>query len=507
MKDIISLFPESLPFPWNYIVWLSIIAGSLEMLLRQGALAESGHDRIELIKKLKQGGSIRLIYIDLITRVLDGLDRFLGDYDKAALSLRVPFGRWPSRPYWTGWSFDKCLLLAMVYPLLAMFVTWAATGDVGEFGSNLGLKANVPPYLSGTGLALVFWIMIAAWLANHSKNRYSLVWLLSVAAASIATGGIAGAGAVACAVAAAVAVAGTGSPKGAIAVAVSCVGACTGAIVWANASLNVLAVTLAFAVTIAISLSLLVQWASNRRRLGTLWLILWPLEIVGCYGLLWAANRAGLGDGALLFIVLLALVPLVNVPFDWASVGFTRALLRYGCEPNVLSPLWLGLIDFAIGLFLVILLAISLIFALHLVDVIISRAPNEPQLIDLPRRLVDIGRDPFDHGNWWVYLTLFSTLIPSAFNLLIGILSLVTWSIPTWRNELIKQIKSLKRRTGYGSTRTKISLQLGVIVGFATFLSGTLMWVVVVLLIHGGLIFLLSWFFWFAVTIDRLLVV
>jgi hypothetical protein len=31
---------------------------------------------------------------------------------------------------------------------------------------------------------------------------------------------------------------------------------------------------------------------------------------------------------------MIALLPLVNLPFDWASIGMTRALLRRGCEDH-----------------------------------------------------------------------------------------------------------------------------------------------------------------------------
>jgi hypothetical protein len=496
-----KFFEWLLPQPLFWILLVSVAFGFLEAKHWRGALQEPGHDRERLRSFLKEGGNLRLGYINLITRALDWLDRFLGDHDKAELSLRLPFGHWPTRPYWTGWSFDKCMLLAMVYPALTMFITWAATGDVGELGSNLGLHA-IPRYLGAAALALVLWIMIGAWLANHRESPWSLVWLASVAAASAGAGAIAGSGAVACAVAAAVAVAGSGSPKGAVAVAVALIGVCTGAVIWANASFNVLVVTIAFAVTIAVSLSLLVQWASSRRRLGSLWLILWPLEIAGCYGLLWAANRVDLGDGALLFIVLLALVPLANVPFDWASVGFTRALLRYGCQPNVMSPLWIGLADFAIGLFLVILLALSLICVLHLVDVIVSRAPDGPRLIDVPRRLFDIDRAPFHPANWWVYLTLFSTLVPSAFNLLIGMFSFLTWARPARREKLIEKIDSLKGK-GFKTTRGEISLELGIDAALATFVSLIIIYLIGWLLLHTGLIFL-SWFLWFAITLESL---
>ena len=73
-----------------------------------------------------------------------------------------------------------------------------------------------------------------------------------------------------------------------------------------------------------------------------------------------------------------ALIPIVNVPFDWASLGLTRALLRRGVEEGAPSPLWLGLGDFVLGLILLALLAVALIAALQTADALIAHFGGVP---------------------------------------------------------------------------------------------------------------------------------
>ena len=121
------------------------------------------------------------------------------------------------------------------------------------------------------------------------------------------------------------------------------------------------------------------------------------------------------------------------------------------------SPLWLGLLDFAIGLVLLVLLAAALVAALHAVDWI-SRYTEGRELIDLPRRLLSLAQRPRDAENWWVYFALFSTLIPSALNLLIGMVSLVTVAFPL-RRWLLATIPRLQKE-GWDGTRKKVLAML-----------------------------------------------
>ena len=71
---------------------------------------------------LEAGGRWRRLYVFLVTRGLNRFDRFLGDADKAAYSLPSPFRNREAWPYWTGWSLDRCAVLALIYPLASLYV-------------------------------------------------------------------------------------------------------------------------------------------------------------------------------------------------------------------------------------------------------------------------------------------------------------------------------------------------------------------------------------------------
>ncbi|MBN9559844.1 MAG: hypothetical protein J0H14_03825 [Alphaproteobacteria bacterium] len=171
---------------------------------------------------------------------------------------------------------------------------------------------------------------------------------------------------------------------------------------------------------------------------------------------------------------MLGIVPLVNVPFDWASIGFTRALLRRGCDPRPPSPLLLGLADLAIGLVLLVLLALALIAALQLADAVLLCAGGEP-LAHVGALLDNIARDPRDPANYWAYATLFSTLIPSALNAAIGSMSLGAWLCPPLRHWASEQM-ALLDEPGRDGTRARLAAYLAAQVAFGVGLTILALW-------------------------------
>ena len=133
----------------------------------------------------------------------------------------------------------------------------------------------------------------------------------------------------------------------------------------------------------------------------------------------------------LMLMVMLGLVPLVNIPFDWASVGLTRWLLRRGCAAGG-RPFLLGLVDMVCGAALVVPLAGALIAALQVADWAIARSAGRG-LVHVLVRIQRIGDDAGAAENIWIYVTLFSTLVPSLLNAVLGTFSLVTWTPPLRR--------------------------------------------------------------------------
>ncbi len=175
---------------------------------------------------------------------------------------------------------------------------------------------------------------------------------------------------------------------------------------------------------------------------------------------------------------MLCLLPLINLPFDWLSIGATRALLRRGCEAHdpglhgpqpLRSPFLLGVIDAIIGLILLFVLGCALLLGLTAADAIMVHAGGTAVFhpIDL---INQIKADPTAWKHAWIYVTLLSTLLPSVCNLTIGVASWLTFWIPCLRPWLIETIPEL-HKPGTAMRRNK-----------AVFLLSTT-WVVAIVLV------------------------
>jgi hypothetical protein len=199
-------------------------------------------------------------------------------------------------------------------------------------------------------------------------------------------------------------------------------------------------------------------------------------------------TRYRVPDAANLLLVMLGLVPLLNLPFDFLAIGFTRGLLRRGIAPRASTslPFRLGLLDAGIGLLLQLLLAAALIAGLQAADALMLRAGAGHPVIDVPARLAALGDAPYAAENWWIWITMLSTLIPSALNLAAGTVSLVTISSRSHRDSLINRIRGLGDGKGPGTTRFEITLGLALPAAFGTMLAGLVLWGLVLLFSLAG---------------------
>jgi hypothetical protein len=121
-------------------------------------------------------------------------------------------------------------------------------------------------------------------------------------------------------------------------------------------------------------------------------------------------------------LLFLGLFTLLNAPFDWASLGLTRALLRLGLQNGGYWPLYTAILD--------ALAAVVLTAALALVMMIGTQAFSDVEqangvaiTLSLPALFHRLDTAPLASDNWWLYATLLTTLIPSTINLALGSLS------------------------------------------------------------------------------------
>jgi len=143
-------------------------------------------------------------------------------------------------------------------------------------------------------------------------------------------------------------------------------------------------------------------------------------------------------------LVFYGLFVLVNAPFDWFTIGVTRALLYRGLERKGWWPLVYGLVDLLIASIIAIALAIFLLLSVQLFNAVAS-VESIDSLINPRSVLLDFSNPNYrwQSGNWWIYFMLFSTMIPSWINLSIGSISLIR-GVPLLSKWLGKKLKPSK---------------------------------------------------------------
>jgi len=125
------------------------------------------------------------------------------------------------------------------------------------------------------------------------------------------------------------------------------------------------------------------------------------------------------GSGAL--VLFLGLLTLINAPFDWASLGLTRALLRRGVELGGWWPYFLALADALAAAFIIVLLAVMMVIGVQICDHLAEHAGGPTaRILPLDELFDGIEKKPSAPEYWWVYALLLSTMIPSFINLMIG---------------------------------------------------------------------------------------
>jgi len=142
---------------------------------------------------------------------------------------------------------------------------------------------------------------------------------------------------------------------------------------------------------------------------------------------LWEAlilSRLELWDISGSLILVLGLLTALNAPFDWASLGLTRALLRRGLEAGGWWPYALALVDAGLAAVIIAVLALTMVVGVQAFDALAVHGGGKPVLPLAP--LFDgIVAHPSAPEYWWIYALLLSTMIPSMVNLVIGGTSLV----------------------------------------------------------------------------------
>jgi hypothetical protein len=154
----------------------------------------------------------------------------------------------------------------------------------------------------------------------------------------------------------------------------------------------------------------------------------------------WFSLRRDVFEFLFIFLVLL---PLINSMFDWSSLSSTRWLLGEMAERKGASALLVAgnaFVGLVLGLLLLAGLAVTITAALQTMNVL-SQGHGGPELYDLAGTLHRLRVNPSDVSVWWVYFTLFSTMLPTVFHATVASASFVTWRLPdSWQKHWVALI-------------------------------------------------------------------
>jgi hypothetical protein len=134
-----------LVFLWKAWRYYEILGGADEP---HGSWALDAYDSLR--QELTEGGKPAKVYANWLKLALHRVDKFFGDagrHDRSwfarMLGLETP------GPRWTAPAFDKCLLLALIYPVLTIYSVWIWSGEVGVAEEAFWLSLYSGAYSGG----------------------------------------------------------------------------------------------------------------------------------------------------------------------------------------------------------------------------------------------------------------------------------------------------------------------------------------------------------------------
>ena len=164
-------------------------------------------------------------------------------------------------------------------------------------------------------------------------------------------------------------------------------------------------------------------------------------------------------------LLFLGLLTLLNAPFDWASLGLTRALLRRGLELGGWWPYLLALVDAALAGVIIALLALTMVIGVQAFDELAVHGGGEKAAVLPLDALFDgIAKNPAAPEYWWAYALLLSSMIPSLINLVISGMAF-TRGIPRLARLLLQWIPEGKAVPEYKRQPAAIGLTVQMFAG------------------------------------------
>jgi hypothetical protein len=431
-------------FVWNAWGYWETFDGA-----RKARGSRERDDYDALVADLWAGGTPAKAYRVWLTKVLGRVDVFFGDpgrndksWSARALGLETPGARW------TAPALDRCLLLALIYPFVTIVGVWIWSGHIGVAERALGLWETLDGHSLPALGRVAFGGALAALIYGvwRGKDAASPLWIGALLAAYAVFFAVSHSqvhayldfSAFGCAIIVAIGVGRSGAFFGATAVVYA----------FALPPAYIVALTLARSVAQSLSVSLasfmalsavasgiaLLTATTGALVVAAISFVSIEMERQGSFFSLFFLTLTFVAiasvwllspwddwwtQGAILLIF--GVLTLVNAPFDWFAIGLTRALLRRGLAPGGRSPFFYAALDAIAAPFIIAILAFVTVWAVQTFDDIAAlRAGPNARVLPLDALLAGLKTRHDDPEYWWIWLMLFSTLIPSALNLCVA---------------------------------------------------------------------------------------
>ncbi|HEX4637411.1 MAG TPA: hypothetical protein VH189_14590 [Rhizomicrobium sp.] len=456
-------------------VMLAVVLPSGYLIFRHyhHILCTEGHARgrhtayDELRQSLGSGGTPARLYAQFLERALHAVERLFGEReitDRSFFQRVIGLSR--PVPLWSAPALDRCVLFAFLCPQLLLFLGWALSGHAGPAEKVLALISEDNPLLRYLAVGTLTTGVVA--YANCHRiadpgnavrhetktirwTRFSL-WLVVLGISCLITDRLLNHGSATVGGAAIMASSVVGAVAGDVLIAVF-----SGFFGVAVGSLVVLYIgTLSAGTATAFACALVgfvgsafggkgSAWSRLRQRLHFSLLFWWLFLVAGIVTYICLArllSRSGAWPAVGPILLFYGLLPALNAPFLWFSVGLTRCLLWLGLERKSWWPYFYALVDAAMAVLVIVLLVIVMVVGIQTLNLMAMKGSGRPILpvVPLLNAVFDsLRKRALDPEYWWVYTLLLSSMIPSLVNLAIGGFSLLR-GIPTVSRYLYRRL-------------------------------------------------------------------
>lgn len=160
-----------------------------------------------------------------------------------------------------------------------------------------------------------------------------------------------------------------------------------------------------------------VKWSERKRSKAIFYTVHWVVFLLAALAAVAFLDIGNRNRDVFQLMVFFGLLPLANAPLDWASLGLTRWLLRVGRATG--SLVWeaaMSVVDLGFALLIMVVLA-----AVTAAAVSLANEVGPGPVLPLGPLFEGLREAPGDFRNLWIYLMLFSTLLPTAVHVVAGL--------------------------------------------------------------------------------------